>query len=96
MKPEELWEAELYPDDFPARLVPNYRLEWLAVTSGIPRGSWRAPAHTANAFVVQSFLDEVAHATGQDPLALRLAMLGEPIASSTTRSTAGRSSAPAG
>jgi isoquinoline 1-oxidoreductase beta subunit len=76
VKPEEMWGAELYPDDFPARLVPNYRLEWLAVTSGIPRGSWRAPAHTANAFVVQSFLDEVAHATGQDALALRLAMLG--------------------
>ena len=76
VKPEEMWTAELYPDDFPAMLVPNYRLEWLAVTSGIPRGSWRAPAHTANAFVVQSFLDEMAHATGQDPLALRLAMLG--------------------
>ncbi len=76
VKPEEMWTAELYPDDFPAKLVPNYRLEWLAVTSGIPRGSWRAPAHTANAFVVQSFVDEVAHATGQDPLALRLAMLG--------------------
>ena len=77
MQPEGLWEAELYPDDFPARLVPNYRLEWHGVTSGIPRGSWRAPAHTANAFVVQSFLDEIAAATGQDPLALRLAMLGE-------------------
>jgi len=77
VKPEELWGPELYPDDFPARLVPNYRLEWHGVTSGIPRGSWRAPAHTANAFVVQSFLDEVAHVTGQDPLALRLAMLGE-------------------
>ncbi len=76
VKPEEMWTAELYPDDFPANLVPSYRLEWLAVTSGIPRGSWRAPAHTANAYVVQSFLDEVAHATGQDPLALRLAMLG--------------------
>lgn len=76
MKAEDLWQAELYPDDFPARLVPNYRLEWLAVTSGMPRGSWRAPAHTANAFAVQSFLDEVAHASGQDPLALRLAMLG--------------------
>jgi isoquinoline 1-oxidoreductase beta subunit len=76
VKPEEMWTAELYPDDFPAYLVPHYRLEWHAVTSGIPRGSWRAPAHTANAFVVQSFLDEVAHATGQDPLALRLAMLG--------------------
>jgi isoquinoline 1-oxidoreductase beta subunit len=72
-----MWEAELYPDDFPARLVPNYRLEWHAVASGIPRGSWRAPAHTANAFVVQSFIDEIAHASAQDPLALRLAMLGE-------------------
>jgi isoquinoline 1-oxidoreductase beta subunit len=76
VKPEEMWTAELYPDDFPAGLVPNYRLEWHSVTSGITRGSWRAPAHTANAFVVQSFLDEVAHAIGQDPLALRLTMLG--------------------
>ena len=77
VKPEDMWGPELYPDDFPAKLVPNHRLEWHAVTSGIPRGSWRAPAHTANAFVVQSFLDEIAAASGQDPLALRLAMLGE-------------------
>jgi isoquinoline 1-oxidoreductase beta subunit len=77
VKPEEQWTAELYPDDFPARLLPNLRLEWFAVESGIARGSWRAPAHTANAFVVQSFLDEIAHATGQDPLALRLKLLGE-------------------
>lgn len=77
VKANDMWTAELYPDDFPAHLVSNYRLEWHAVTSGIPRGSWRAPAHTANAFVVQSFLDEIAHSTGQDPLALRLAMLGD-------------------
>lgn len=76
VNPEDMWTAELYPDDFPARLVPNYRLEWHAVASGMTRGSWRAPAHTANAFVVQSFLDEIAHASGQDPLAFRLAMLG--------------------
>jgi isoquinoline 1-oxidoreductase beta subunit len=76
VKPEERWTAELYPDDFPARLVENLRLEWHDVQSGIARGSWRAPAHTANAFVIQSFVDEVAHAAGQDPLALRLAMLG--------------------
>jgi isoquinoline 1-oxidoreductase beta subunit len=76
VEPADLWTAELYPDDFPAQLVPNLRLEWHPVTSGIPRGSWRAPAHTANAFAVQSFVDEVAHATGQDPLALRLALLG--------------------
>lgn len=77
VKPEDMWTAEVYPDDFPARLLPNVRMEWFAVDSGITRGSWRAPAHTANAFAVQSFLDEIAHATRKDPLALRLRMLGE-------------------
>jgi isoquinoline 1-oxidoreductase beta subunit len=78
VKPEDLWTSELYPDDFPAQLVANLRLEWMAVQSGAIRGSWRAPAHTANAFVVQSFIDEIAHATKQDPLALRLKLIGAP------------------
>lgn len=60
--------------------MANLRLEWCAVNSGVPRGSWRAPAHWANAFVVQSFIDEIAHASGQDALALRLQMLGAPEA----------------
>ena len=77
VKPEDQWTSEIYPDDFPAGLVPNLRMEWFGVQSGIARGSWRAPAHTANAFVVQSFLDEVAHAAKRDPLELRLALLGE-------------------
>ncbi|MCK7594100.1 xanthine dehydrogenase family protein molybdopterin-binding subunit [Pseudomarimonas salicorniae] len=74
---EDMWKPEIYPDDFPARLLPHVRMEWFAVESGVTRGSWRAPGHTANAFAVQSFLDEVAHAAGRDPLALRLALLGE-------------------
>ena len=78
VKPEDHWRSEIYPDDFPAGLVPNLRLEWMAVESGMTRGSWRAPAHNANAFVVESFVDEVAHASGQNPLALRLQLLGEP------------------
>jgi len=76
LKPEQAYQPELYVDDFPARRVPNLKLEWCAVESTMPRGSWRAPAHWANAFAVQSFIDEVAHASGQDALALRLAMLG--------------------
>jgi isoquinoline 1-oxidoreductase subunit beta len=76
MKAENLWTAELYPDDFPANLVPNLRLEWFDVQSGVPRGFWRAPSHYANAFAVQSFLDEVAHKIGEDPLLLRRRMLG--------------------
>jgi isoquinoline 1-oxidoreductase beta subunit len=75
-KPDEMWMPEIYTDDFPARCVPNLRYEWFAVDSGMARGSWRAPAHTANAFVVESFIDEIAHASEQDPLALRLALLG--------------------
>lgn len=77
VKPEDLWQAELYPDDFPAVAISNLRLEWFAVQSGMTRGSWRAPAHTANAFAVQSFVDEVAHAAGRDPLALRLELIGQ-------------------
>jgi isoquinoline 1-oxidoreductase beta subunit len=77
VKPEEQFAAELYVDDFPAQILENFRSEWFEVQSGMPRGSWRAPAHTANAFVVQSFLDEIAHAAGKDPLALRLELYGE-------------------
>jgi isoquinoline 1-oxidoreductase beta subunit len=76
MKPEELYTAEIYVDDFPHGCVPNLVYEWFAARSGMTRGSWRAPAHYANAFSVQSFLDEVAHASGQDALQLRLRMLG--------------------
>lgn len=78
VKPEERWTSELYPDDFPARLIANLRLEWFDAPSALPRGSWRAPAHYANAFAVQSFIDEVAHAGGQDPLALRHPLIGGP------------------
>ncbi|MEO1574062.1 MAG: molybdopterin cofactor-binding domain-containing protein [Pseudomonadota bacterium] len=76
MPDDKLWGAELYADDFPRRIVENLQLEYHHNTIGVPRGSWRAPAHTANAFVVQSFIDEIAHETGQDPLALRLTMFG--------------------
>jgi isoquinoline 1-oxidoreductase subunit beta len=75
VQPQDQWTAELYPDDFPARLVPDMALEWHALQSGAPRGSWRAPAHTANAFAVQSFMDELALAAGKDPVAFRLALL---------------------
>jgi isoquinoline 1-oxidoreductase beta subunit len=77
MTDERLWQAELYPDDFPRKIVENFRLEYFHNPIGLPRGSWRAPAHTANAFVIQSFLDEIAVETGQDPLQLRIDMLGE-------------------
>jgi isoquinoline 1-oxidoreductase beta subunit len=77
MPDENLYQAELYLDDFPRRIVDNMRMEYFHNAIGLPRGSWRAPAHTANAFVIQSFIDEIAYETGQDPLQLRLDLLGE-------------------
>jgi isoquinoline 1-oxidoreductase beta subunit len=74
---DKMWEAELYPDDPPRRLVPNVQLEYYPMRSGVPRGSWRAPAHCANAFAVQSFIDELAVRAGEDPLRYQLALLGE-------------------
>ncbi|MFQ6004801.1 MAG: molybdopterin cofactor-binding domain-containing protein [Woeseia sp.] len=52
------------------------RLEYFHNPIGIPRGWWRAPARTANAWVIQSFIDEIAHETGQDPLQLRIDLIG--------------------
>jgi isoquinoline 1-oxidoreductase beta subunit len=71
-------KSELYRDDFPAECLPNVRLEYTAVASVVPTGAWRATLHSANAFVVQSAVDELAHLAGRDPLGFRLAMLGAP------------------
>ena len=66
------------PDDFPAGLVANLDKTFFPVASGMPRGWWRGPIHTFHAFAVQSFIDEIAIATQQDAVQLRLDLLGSP------------------
>jgi isoquinoline 1-oxidoreductase beta subunit len=73
-----IFDGCLEPDDFPAGLVANLDKTFFGVPSGMPRGWWRAPIHTFHAFAVQSFVDEVAIATKQDAVKLRLELLGEP------------------
>lgn len=68
----------LEPDDFPAGLVANLDKTFFSVASAMPRGAWRAPMPTFHAFAVQCFIDEIAVATKQDAVKLRLDLLGEP------------------
>jgi isoquinoline 1-oxidoreductase beta subunit len=56
--------------------LPNMRVEYLRVEPpAIPTAFWRSvgPSHTV--FVVESFMDELAAAAKQDPVAYRLALL---------------------
>ncbi|WP_338241346.1 xanthine dehydrogenase family protein molybdopterin-binding subunit [Aurantiacibacter hainanensis] len=58
--------AAMSPDEFPAKYVENLKFEQTKMASAVPMGALRAPTSNAMAFVMQSFLDEVAHATGKD------------------------------
>jgi len=46
-----------------------------AIPTGMPTGPWRSPNDNANFWATQSFLDELAHASGQDVLQFRLDLL---------------------
>jgi isoquinoline 1-oxidoreductase beta subunit len=54
---------------------PSQHMSHVATKSGVPVGFWRSVGHSHNAFFSESFIDELAVATKQDPLAFRLKLL---------------------
>ena len=75
--PGEEWGDAVWLDNPPRRMVDNYEVDFHLVETRIPRGPWRAPLPTRNAYVVETFLNELAEEMPLDPLELRLQLLGE-------------------
>lgn len=55
--------------------VPNITVEYVRLDTPVPVGFWRSVGSSHNAFTVESFVDELAHAAGKDPLEFRLGLL---------------------
>ena len=51
--------------------IPNNRVEFVMANTAVPIGWWRAVYPTQNVFVVESFIDELAHAARKDPFEFR-------------------------
>jgi isoquinoline 1-oxidoreductase beta subunit len=59
----------------PVYSIPNVALDHVPVRLPLPSGRLRGNAHGYTAFMLESFVDEVAHRSGQEPLAYRMSML---------------------
>ena len=70
---EDPWGGYDSPYVFPAMDLTLATLD-----APVPTGAWRSVDYPAGVFARESFIDEIAHATTKDPLALRLELLGKP------------------
>jgi isoquinoline 1-oxidoreductase beta subunit len=52
--------------------IPNLMVNYVMVNLPITVGWWRSVGYSVNAFAVESFMDELAHAAGKDPVQFRL------------------------
>ncbi len=68
-------EGAIHENRFPAGAFENYLAEGWQIPSNITIGAFRAPGSNFNASAEQSFLDELAHSIGKDPIDFRIELL---------------------
>jgi isoquinoline 1-oxidoreductase beta subunit len=59
----------------PPYAIPNLTVDHFPVALPVPTGPWRSMAHSHNCFFIESFIDELAHKAGIEPLSYRMQML---------------------
>jgi isoquinoline 1-oxidoreductase beta subunit len=57
--------------------IPNAQVEYHVPPTDIPTSYWRSVGYSQNTFFTESFIDELAHAAGKDPVQFRRAMLSK-------------------
>ncbi len=58
--------------------IPNMSVDSTIHDTGVRVGYWRSVSHALNAFANESFIDEMAASTQQDPVAFRMKLLNGP------------------
>ncbi len=74
--PEELGRTAL-DGSVPPYSIPHVRIEAVRAALPFPAGYMRGSPQREFAFFTESFIDELAHAAGLEPLGFRMSMLGE-------------------
>ena len=67
--------GDMAADGFPFIAVPGSAVRSTKIPGSVPTGYWRAPGDNGNTWATQSFVDELAHAAGRDPLDFTLDLL---------------------
>ncbi len=60
----------------PPYAIPNLRVEHVPTRTLLPTGRLRGNAHGIGAFLIETFIDELAQAARREPLSYRMALLG--------------------
>ncbi|HEY3303594.1 MAG TPA: xanthine dehydrogenase family protein molybdopterin-binding subunit [Candidatus Binatia bacterium] len=60
--------------------IPNVHVDYINNNPGVPSGFWRSVGNSQNGFILESFVDELAHAADKDPYQYRRQLLAKPLA----------------